>query len=86
MATDRDRFKASFQALMYEHPKHMFVYIYCFAFTMLSIFDEASALLGLTERDLFVELLVFSAIFAGVLQYAERRREEKRRVAHFAGD
>ena len=86
MATDRDRFAASFQALMHEYPKHMFVYLYCFAFTMLSIIDEASALLGLTERDLFVELLVLSAIFAGVLQYAERRREEKRRVAHFAGD
>ena len=53
---------------------------------MLSIIDEASALLGLTERDLFVELLALSAIFAGVLQYMERRREEKRRVARLAGD
>ena len=86
MATDRDRFAASFQALMYEHPKHMFVYLYCFAFTMLSILDEATALLGWTERDLFVELLVSSAIFAGVLQYRVRRREEKRRVARLAGN
>ena len=86
MATDRDRFAASFRALMSEHPKHMFVYLYCFVFTMLSILDEATALLGWTERDLFVELLASSAIFAGVLQYGERRREEKRRVARLAGD
>ena len=86
MATDTDRFAASFRALMSEHPKHMFVYLYCFVFTMLSIIDEASALLGLTERNLFVELLALSAIFAGVLQYMERRREEKRRVARLAGD
>ena len=86
MATDTDRFAASFRALMSEHPKHMYVYLYCFAFTMLSILDEATALLGWTERDLFVELLASSAIFAGVLQYGERRREEKRRAARLAGD
>ena len=79
MATDPDRFGASFEALMYDHPKHMFGYSYCVVFTVLSILDEATALLGLTERDLFVELLVFSAILAGVLQYSGRRREEKRR-------
>ena len=47
---------------------------------------EASALLGLTERDLFVELLVSSAIIAGVAQYLGRRREKKRRAAHLVGN
>ena len=86
MATGPDSFNASFQALMYDHPKHMFGYAYSVMFTVLSIFDEATALLGLTERDLFVELLAFSAVLAGFLVYSGRRREEKRRVAHLAGD
>ncbi len=85
MATDADRFDATFQALMYDHPKHMFGYAYCVVFTVLSILNEATALAGLKDRDLFVELLVFSAVLAGVLLYSGRWREEKRRIAHLDG-
>ena len=86
MATPANRFDASFQALMYDHPKQLFWYIYCVIFMALSILNEASAFVGLKERDLFLELLFSSAIFAGVVHYGSRRREEKRRVAHLAGD
>ena len=57
MATPANRFDASFQALMYDHPKQLFWYLYCVVFTMLSILNEASVFVGLKERDLFLELL-----------------------------